>query len=112
MSMIKVFDKRLKIERTVTHYAYAALGPKVYQKIGVVNDDGTEVASIQSPNQKTQVKETKGAEPVVVEAPKLDRNPLDVPPKIETQFTPTPEKVKGKPGRKKTISSSSQGEGK
>lgn len=68
--LVKVRDrKRPEIVRTVTQKAYAAMGPKVYEKLGFVNDDGTEIEG--SPNSKApQVQQVsrsvKSAGPVVV----------------------------------------------
>lgn len=116
---VKVRDRKTGNERTVTQKAYAAMGPKVYEKLGMVNDDGSELAGQQSPNQNpTQVsRSVKGATPVVVvrsqiaspekpfpveEAKTADVVTTDAP------TPPAPEKVKAKPGPKpkaKSISS-------
>lgn len=128
--LFKVKDKKTGLERTVTPKAYAALGPKVYEKLGTVNDDGSEITGQQSPNSNpAQVsRSVKGAAPVVVrtqivspekpfndESPQLvtlsgdAENKSDEPAPTEvTQSVELPLKVKAKPGPKpkaKSISS-------
>jgi hypothetical protein len=109
--LIKVRDKKSGNIRTVTQKAYAALGSKVYEKLGVVNDDGTEIGS---PNQSTpQVSRSVrgGAAPVVVKnqlvAPKVVEPEVEEEPIEEAPTEPV--KAKGKPGPKpkKSISSNS-----
>lgn len=65
----KVRDRVTGNERLVTAKAYAALGPKVYEKLATVDDDGNEISAGQSsPNQRTPLaqRSVKGAAPVVV----------------------------------------------
>jgi hypothetical protein len=122
--LFKVRNKKTGIVRNVTRQAYMALGPKVYEKIGEVNDDGSERSLAaksegqQLPNRKLQV-QNAGAAPVHVNAPKLDPNPLDKvqpdkplydpdedEPTPQDEPTPEPKPERKKPGRKpKSISS-------
>lgn len=107
--LVKVRDKKTGNVRNVTQKAYAALGPKVYEKLGMVNDDGTELGGQPLPNsnQPQVSRSVKGAAPVVVKsqlAPIPDELPVDTDEEIE------PEKVRLKPGPKpknKSISSNS-----
>lgn len=65
----KVRDRVTGNERLVTAKAYAAMGPKVYEKLATVDDDGNEISAGQSsPNQRTPLaqRSVKGAAPVVV----------------------------------------------
>lgn len=119
--LFKVRNKKTGIIRNVTRQAYMALGPKVYEKLAEVNDDGSEKTLIKSsepvlPNRKLQV-QNGGAVPVHVNAPKLDPNPLEKPlydpeqdeptPQDEPTLEPKPERKK--PGRKpKSISSQNE----
>lgn len=121
----KVRDRITGNERTVTAKAYAAMGPKVYEKLATVNDDGTEIGAQSSPNQRTPLaqRSVKGAAPVVVSsklvAPKPVGQTETAPENTETetnQNTEQPEppaELKKKPGRqtgsknKKSISSNS-----
>lgn len=103
--LVKVKDRKTGVERTVTQKAYAAMGPKVYEKLGMVNDDGSEAAGQQSPNRHpAQVsRSVKGAAPVVVVRSQIASpdKPFPVDPLEEV-------KVKAKPGPKpkaKSISS-------
>lgn len=117
--------------RTVTTAAYAAKGPRVYEKIAMVNDDGTPIDG--SPNltatqaQQQVSRSVKGAAPVVVKtqlvSPKPEPTPQPEPestpaaqaPAAETgsQEAPAPAQERKKPGpkpgttRKKSISSNS-----
>jgi len=66
--LVKVRDRKTGVERTVTQKAYAAMGPKVYEKLGFVDENGQDVGS---PNRNTpQVQQVsrsvKSAGPVVV----------------------------------------------
>lgn len=98
----KVRVRGTDIERTVTAAAYAAKGPKVYEKIGIADESGNLLEQI-SPNQKTpQVsRSVSGAAPVVVKSQLVA--PVVEAPKESEPATPVVEKKK--PGRKKTISS-------
>lgn len=65
----KVRDRVTGKERTVTAKAYAAMGPKVYEKLGTVDDEGNEISAGQSsPNQVTPLaqRSVRAAAPVVV----------------------------------------------
>lgn len=108
--LVKVRDRKSGNERTVTQKAYAALGPKVYEKLGFVNEDGSEVGTLPNPNPAQVSRSVKGAVPVVV------RQQLVSVPKeevvIEEQEQPELVQVKRKPGRQpgsknKSISSNS-----
>jgi hypothetical protein len=95
--LVKVKDRKTGNERTVTQKAYAAMGPKVYEKLGFVNDDGSEISG--SPNSKTpQVsRSVKSAAPVVVVKSQLvqpDATGLKNEPDEQSG------KIKSKPGRK------------
>ena len=83
--------------RTVTHLAYAAMGPKVYEKLGPVD------ANAPSPNVPAQVRRSVSAAVPVVKA-KIEAEPEAE--NVQEQTEPEM-KVKGKPGRKKSISSNS-----
>lgn len=37
--MLRVRDRKTGVERTVTHKAYAAMGPRVYEKLGTAEDE-------------------------------------------------------------------------
>lgn len=108
--LLRVRDKRNGNIRTITHLAYAAMGEKVYEKLGQVDETYTSPAPT--------------PEPVKVEATHVHRSvsaPVIRPQIVETKQAPEPEaeavtenvateatpvKVKGKPGRKpKSISS-------
>ena len=114
---VKVKDKRTGIERTVTQKAYAALGPKVYDKLGFVNDDGTEVGVQELPNssQPQVTRSVRGAAPVVVKSQLVAPTPEPTETITEEQpqeVTAEPAPVKRKPGRQpgsknKSISSNS-----
>lgn len=105
--LIKVRDRKTGNERTVTQKAYAAMGPKVYEKLGFVNDDGSEIEG--SPNQNTpQVQQiarsVKGARPVVVRTQLVKTpEPMEQPEQDTEQenAAPVPEvKERRKPGPK------------
>lgn len=111
---VKVKDRKTGIERTVTQKAYAAMGPKVYEKLGMVNDDGSELAGQQSPNQNpAQVsRSVKGATPVVVVRSQIASpekpfpvNETKAEEAVTTETPPAPEKVKAKPGPKPKVKS-------
>lgn len=110
---VKVRDRKTGVERTVTQKAYAAMGPKVYEKLGMVNDDGSEISGQGSPNQNpAQVsRSVKGAAPVVVvrsqiaspEKPfPVDETKAEA---VTTEAPPAPDKVKAKPGPKPKVKS-------
>lgn len=113
---VKVRDRKTGNERTVTQKAYAAMGPKVYEKLGMVNDDGSELVGQQSPNQNpAQVsRSVKGAAPVVVvrsqiaspEKPfPVNESKTEEAVKTEDVAPPVPEKTKAKPGPKPKVKS-------
>jgi hypothetical protein len=69
-TMLKVWDIAKKMEREITHAAYAAKGPKVYKKLGIVGQDGSLIQ--ESPNQNPQVQQrasVRVAGPVAVSNP-------------------------------------------
>jgi len=119
--LVLVKDRRTGNERTVTQKAYAAMGPKVYEKLRFVNDDGSEIGGPQNPNSQTtqgnQVsRSVKAAGPVVVKSqlvtPQNANGSQDqAPAKSETESTTQPEK-KTRKSRKQSIPSSSDAEGK
>lgn len=107
--LVKVRDrKRPEIVRTVTQKAYAAMGPKVYEKLGFVNDDGSEIEG--SPNSKApQVQQVsrsvKSAGPVVVKTQLVAKAPQPVNEPEPKQEDPAPAadepvKERRKPGPK------------
>lgn len=128
--MVLVIDRKSGNERTITKSAYAAKGPKVYEKIGYVNDDGSPIEG--SPNlkatqaQQQAVRNVNGAAPVVVRqqlisqpAPtnlEVEETQIESAQEIgdnrpsETSTTQQPSQERKKPGpkpgsRKKAISS-------
>lgn len=116
--MVKVRDRKTGNPRTVTPKAYAAMGPKVYEKLGMVEVDATgkEIGELQSPNQNpAQVsRSVKGAAPVVVvrsqiaspEKPfPVEEAKVEEAIKTESVAPPAPEKVKAKPGPKPKVKS-------
>jgi hypothetical protein len=113
--LVKVKDKKTGVERTVTQKAYAALGPRVYEKLGMVNDDGSEVSGSPNSNPTQVSRSVKSAGPVVVvksqivsrETPLEVNDSLDEAESDKTEVAAeTPVKIKGKPGPKpKSISS-------
>jgi hypothetical protein len=112
--MFKVKVRATGQERTVTQAAYAAKGPKVYEKLGVVNDDGSETASSPNPNSPQVSRSVRGAAPVVVKQIEVPRpaiiNPepenVTQPEAAQEQTQPVVrEKKKPGPKRKETISS-------
>lgn len=113
---VKVKDRKTGVERTVTQKAYAAMGPKVYEKLGMVNDDGSEISGQGSPNQNpAQVsRSVKDAAPVVVvrsqiaspEKPfPVDETKVEEVTTTESVAQPAPEKAKAKPGPKPKVKS-------
>lgn len=104
--MIKVKDKKTGIVRTITAKAYGALGPRIYEKLGFVNDDGTEVGVESLPNQNTTqvTRSVKGAAPVVVKSQLVQPEAKEPAPVVEGKV---PARRGPKPGSKKSISSKS-----
>ena len=102
--LVKVRDRKTGNERTVTQKAYAAMGPKVYEKLGFVNDDGSEISG--SPNSKSpqvlQVsRSVKSAGPVVVKSQLVAKAPEPVnETEPEEQATEQPVMERRKPGPK------------
>jgi hypothetical protein len=125
--LLLVKDKRTGLERTVTQKAYAAKGPQFYEKLRFVNDDGSEIEGQQAPNSKApQVsRSVKGAGPVVVKTqlaqPKSvtqdsgeqkeqeQQESQDQAPAASASDT---QQKPAKTGRKKSIPSSSDADGK
>lgn len=105
--MLRVRDRKTGVERTVTHTAYAAMGPKVYEKLGPAPDENDRPAvaataqspihrSVSAPVIRPQIKEAEQ------QAPEPEAETEEQEPAVEA----LPVKVKGKPGRKpKAISS-------
>jgi hypothetical protein len=126
--MFKVKVRATGHERLVTASAYAAKGPKVYEKLGTVNDDGSEIAA--SPNRSTPQAQgsVRGAAPVVVrqiEVPQIttqvdhDKDAKDVQQQTDTEIlkavvgqAPKEKKKPGPKPRKESISSNSDANGK
>jgi hypothetical protein len=96
--MLRVYDKQRNIERTVTHKAYAAMGPKVYQKLGIADEEAP--TTVESPTVQ-QVHRSVSA-PVV-------KTQIPAEPEEETaeEEVVAPKKRGPKPGSKKSISSNS-----
>lgn len=93
---LRVRDKRTGVIRTVTHFAYAAMGPKVYEKLG---DEPAQQSPqvhrvVSGPVIKPQITGEKSQE----EADQ--QRAEDVP-------SETPKKRPGRPAREKSISSNS-----
>jgi hypothetical protein len=126
MLKVKVRDRKTGTERTVTPKAYAAQGPKVYEKLGMVevDDNGQEIGELQkSPNQNpAQVsRSVKGAAPVVVVRSQIasPEKPFPVeeteatetaseqttPAEVAAETTTAQGKVKAKPGPKPKVKS-------
>lgn len=105
----KVKVRATGVERTVTAQAYAAKGPKFYEKLGVVDENGETKPLPNSNTPQVQVQRSvKAAVPVVVKEQLA----------AEPELTPEPEqkqepevKERKKPGpkpRKESISSNSE----
>jgi hypothetical protein len=108
--LFKVKVRATGVERTVTAQAYAAKGPKFYEKLGTVTGDGKEITGAVVPNSQSPqvVRSVRAAVPVVV------KEQIAAP---EPELTPEPEtkqeivKERKKPGpkpRKESISSNSE----
>lgn len=120
--MIKVRDKARDITRLVTAKAYAAQGPKVYEKIGFVEVDaqGNEIGEVLPNSKQPQVQRSvRGAAPVVVRQQLVEKaEPEASQPEVtenkqtEPQAKAEPAPIKRRPGRQpgsknKSISSNS-----
>ncbi len=84
---LRVRDRKTGIVRTITHKAYAALGPKVYEKLGP-EEPAAKVA------------------PLKVEEPIVEEETADEPESTPEEVT-IPKKRPGRPARVKSISSDS-----
>jgi len=105
---IRVRDKATGQIRTVTHKAYAALGPKVYEKLGP--EDGSETQESPNSTGPQFSRSVKAAGPVVSEQiPAPEPEKTEPQPIFRMEDPQAEPKVKGKPGPKpkKSISSNS-----
>lgn len=96
---LRVRDKRTGVIRTVTHFAYAAMGPKVYEKLGDEPVKQPQVhRTVSGPVIKPQITAEKSQE-------EADQQ------KAETGTSAPAESVQkkrpGRPAREKSISSNS-----
>jgi hypothetical protein len=111
--LFKVRDRKSGVERSVTPAAYAAKGPKVYEKLGVVDESGNETAVSPNRNSSQVQRSVSGAAPVVVrqiqvpEKEEIKSEQVTQPAALQEQTEQKPEiKEKKKPGPKpKSISS-------
>lgn len=119
MRMYEVEVIKTGVVRTVTHAAYAAMGPKVYRKIRefTADNNGNEIGP--PPNHSQQVRRVEVAAPVVKLRPPQDEPATTIPTEethipdptneedeVQTENTEQPAAPKKRGRKPKSISSS------
>jgi hypothetical protein len=87
--MLRVRDRKTGNIRTVTQKAYAAMGPKVYEKLGTVDETATITPQVSAPGAKITTEQEQ------VPAPEQEAE-VTAEAKPETEVKPE----RKKPGRK------------
>lgn len=103
--MLRVRDRKTGVERTVTHKAYAAMGPKVYEKLGPAEDEApapVKIAPVQNVHRAVSAPVVRKQIPAIEE----EQDPEPESDTVET-VEAAPKKRGPKPGTKKSISSNS-----
>lgn len=103
--MLRVRDRKTGVERTVTHKAYAAMGPKVYEKLGTAEDESApapvKIAPVQNVHRAVSAPVVRKQIPAIEEE-------QDPEPESDAAEAVEAKPAKKSPGRpKKSISSNS-----